>query len=272
MAGYVCTVAGGKGGVGKTTTTVNLAVALQQSGREVAVVDADLGMANVASAFGLAPETAVHDVLADEAALSEALTDGPAGVTVVAGEVSLEAFAEADPAGLGRVAATLRETFDVVLFDTGAGLSHDVAVPLGAADGVLLVSTDDDVAVDDADKTARLADRLGGNPLGLVVNRASRKTDVAGVVDGVGFDCLAVVPDDGTVGDERPVTLAAPETPAATAYRDLADLIDDFAFRGGSVADADPVVERSWFVDEEREAGDEPDDVEDGRGVFGLFG
>lgn len=276
MSGYVCTVAGGKGGVGKTTTAGNLGVALQQAGRDVAVVDADLGMANLASALDVQYDGAVHDVLAGDASVSEVLADGPAGLTVVPGDQGLEAFADADPAGLRPVVDTLRSTFDVVVVDTGAGLSHEVAVPLGLADGVLLVSTPDDVAVDDTRKTAMLAERLDGEVLGLLVNRAVRTTDVAAVTDRVGFPCLGVVPDDAGGPDEQPVVCTAPDSPSATAYRDLAEVLDGIFFRGGTVEDADPVLKPQWFVDDDADVPNdaEPEDHADGdeSGVFGLFG
>jgi septum site-determining protein MinD len=274
MAGYVCTIAGGKGGVGKTTTAVNVGAALQEAGHDVVVVDADLGMANLGSMLGIEHAETLHEVLAGDAAVSEALTDAPGGLTIIPGEQSLEAFADADPAKLRKVIKTLRNAYDVVLIDTGAGLSHEVAVPLGLADGILLVTTPDDVAVGDTVKTAQLADRIEGSVIGVVLNRVTKHTDVAEISDRLGFELLAVVPDDQQATTEEPLVLNAPDSRAASAFTQLSDSLEGLFFRGETTADMETVVEEEWFVDpEEHDADEEQEDEEDDSGgVFGLFG
>ncbi|WP_225335164.1 MinD/ParA family ATP-binding protein [Halomicrobium urmianum] len=279
MAGYVCTIAGGKGGVGKTTTAVNVGVALQEMGHDVVVVDADLGMANLGAMLGIEHGTSVHDVLASGAAVSDALTDAPGGLTIIPGEQSLDAFADADPAKLRKVIRTLRNAYDAVLIDTGAGLSHEVAVPLGLSDGVLLVTTPDDVAVGDTVKTAQLADRIddGGEVIGAVLNRVTRHTDVPAIADELGHHLLAVVPDDLEATSREPLVLNAPDSRAARAFQGLTAHLDEIFFTGADPGDLETVVEEEWFVeDDEADAAeaegsaDTGDDDESG-GVFGLF-
>ncbi|MBX0296314.1 MinD/ParA family ATP-binding protein [Haloarcula nitratireducens] len=268
MAGYVCTIAGGKGGVGKTTTAVNVGAGLQEMGYDVAVVDADLGMANLGAMLTVEPEKSLHEILAGDAAVSEALTDAPGGLTVIPGEQSLEAFADADPAKLRKVIKTLRNAYDVVLIDTGAGLSHEVAVPLGLADGIVLVTTPDDVAIGDTVKTAELADRIDGEVVGAVINRVTRHTDVADIADRFQFPLLAVVPDDPQATTDEPLVLNRPESPAADAYLRLTDALERLFFQGETAAgDIETIVDDSWFVEEAD--GDAED--EDSGGVFGLF-
>ncbi|WP_226011040.1 MinD/ParA family ATP-binding protein [Halomicrobium salinisoli] len=282
MAGYVCTIAGGKGGVGKTTTAVNVGVALQEMGHDVVVVDADLGMANLGAMLGVEHGTSVHDILASDAAVSDALADAPGGLTVIPGEQSLDAFADADPARLRKVIRTLRNAYDAVLIDTGAGLSHEVAVPLGLADGVLLVTTPDEVAVGDTVKTAQLADRIddGGEVLGAVLNRVTRHTDVPAIADELGHHLLAVVPDDLEATSREPLVLNAPDSRAAQAFQGLTDHLDEVFFMGADSGDLDTVVEEEWFVgDDEADAAeaeeaveaDDADEDDESGGVFGLF-
>ena len=269
MAGYVCTIAGGKGGVGKTTTAVNVGAVLQELGHDVVVVDADLGMANLGSMLSVEPDKSLHEILAGNAAVSEALTDAPGGLTVIPGEQSLEAFADADPAKLRKVIKTLRNAYDVVLIDTGAGLSHEVAVPLGLADGVVLVTTPDDVAVGDTVKTAELANRIDGPVTGAIINRATRHTDVADIADRLDFPLLAVIPDDPQATTDEPLVLNAPESTAAEAYRRLAELLEGVFFEGDTVDDdVDAIVDEKWFLDDEELDSDTDDDS---GGVFGLF-
>ncbi|WP_276273053.1 MinD/ParA family ATP-binding protein [Haloarcula litorea] len=273
MAGYVCTIAGGKGGVGKTTTAVNLGAGLEEMGYDVAVVDADLGMANLGAMLEVEPEKSLHEILAGDAAVSEALTDAAGGLTVIPGEQSLEAFADADPAKLRKVIKTLRNAYDVVLIDTGAGLSHEVAVPLGLADGIVLVTTPDEVAVGDTVKTAQLAEKIDGEVIGALINRVTRHTDVAGIAERFEFPLLAVVPDDTQATRHEPLVLNHAESPAADAYRRLTEALEGVFFQGETVAeDVDTIVEESWFVeDEEAAAGADEDDEESSGGMFGLF-
>jgi septum site-determining protein MinD len=273
MAGYVCTVAGGKGGVGKTTTAANVAGALADRGHDVVVVDADLGMANLGELLGVEYDRGIHGVLAGETTVQETLVDVGRGLTVLPGEQSLDAFADADPAGLRDILETLRERYDVVVVDTGSGVSHEMAVPLGLADGVVLVTTPEEVAVTDARKTADLVDRLGGTVLGAAVLRAASDTDLGEVESRLGIPVLGAVPTDPDAGDE-PVVLTDPDRPVSAAYRALAEQLSRVLFEGADPADAEVTLEDSWFegADAEATAADEDDDEDSGGRFGGLFG
>jgi septum site-determining protein MinD len=268
MAGYVCTVAGGKGGVGKTTTAVNVAATLEANGYDTAVVDADLGMANLGEMLGIEYDNSLHEILAGNATVSEGLTDAQGGVTVIPGEQSLEAFAEADPAKLRTVIKTLRSTYDVVLVDTGAGLSHETTVPLGLADGILLVTTPDDVAVADTVKTAQLAGRVDGEILGGLVCRVTRNTGVESIAEQFDFPTLGVIPVDLDATENEPLVLNTPDSEAAGAYRQLTAVLEGVFFEGTAPGDADIVFDEEWFVDEEEDVEEE----ESSGGRFSFFG
>jgi septum site-determining protein MinD len=269
MAGYVCTVAGGKGGVGKTTTAIDIAAVLEANGHDTVVVDADLGMANLGDMLGLSGDGSIHEVLAGEATVSETLTDGPGGMAVVPGEQSLEAFAEADPAKLRKVINTLESTFDVVLVDTGAGLSHETMVPLGLADGILLVTTPDDVAVSDTIKTAELAGRVDGAVVGAIITRVTRDTDIQGIAERFEFPLLGVIPADAEATRAEPLVMEAPGSDPAEAYEQLTGALEPVFFDGATGDDLERVFDEEWFRDEE----DTEDENDDGGGVFGgLFG
>lgn len=280
MSGYVCTIAGGKGGVGKTTTAINTAAVFQEEGEyEAVVVDADLGVANLGEMLGVEYDVSIHDVLAGHSTVSAALTDADSGITVLPGEQSLEAFAEADPAKLRTVLNTLQETYDLVLVDTGAGISHETTVPLGLADGVLLVTTPDEAAVGDTAKTAELANRVDGTVIGALVTRATRDTDVPAIAAQLEPPLLGVVPADVGAAGHEPLVANAPDSAAADAYRQLTGSLRTVFFEGVPGTDLDRVFDEEWFVPDE-EAGGEADegageeaDEEDGSGIFGsLFG
>ncbi|WP_246985767.1 MinD/ParA family ATP-binding protein [Halorientalis marina] len=302
MTGYVYTIAGGKGGVGKTTTAINVAVALEDAGHDVVVVDADLGMANLGAMLDIEHQPSLHQVLAGKAAVSDAITEGPGGITVVPGERNLEAFADADPAKLRKVVKALSTAYEIVLIDTGAGLSHETTVPLGLADGVLLITTANDVAIGDTVKTAQLADRIEGDVVGAVLTRANDDTNVSEVADKLDLEMLAVVPEDQDATQKEPLLINDPDSYAAEAYRRLASTMEEIyeanteggvepeqefepasADSGdsedgeaddepetpiGAGADADDTAAESESTDD-GDDGDDEDEDEDG--VFGLF-
>ncbi|MFB6184986.1 MAG: MinD/ParA family protein [Haloarculaceae archaeon] len=291
MVGYVCTVAGGKGGVGKTTTAVNVAAALEQAGYDVVVIDADLGMSNLSAMLGVDVDTSIHEILAGGRAVSDALQQAQAGITIVPGEQSLEAFADADPANLKKVVKTLRNAYDVVIVDSGAGLSHETTVPLGLADGIVVVTTPDEVAMGDAAKTRELADRLDGTVLGTLVTRVKENTDVEALESAVDVSLLATVPEDVAATVDEPLVLNSPRSPAAEAYKKFANVLESLMFKATDPETIDVVYESAWFEDdyvattdemataegpdeEETATADADDDSEatdEDDGTFGLF-
>ncbi|WP_435076324.1 MinD/ParA family ATP-binding protein [Halococcus sp. AFM35] len=257
MTGHVYALAGGKGGVGKTTSTVNLGAALRAAGHDTVVVDADLAMANLGAMVDLPSGPTLHDVLAGETPLHEALvwlpTEGPSTrsppeegpyLVAVPGSRSLDAFADADPGDLSRVLGSLAEAADFVLCDTGAGLSHESAVPLGVADGVVVVTTPDSMAIEDAGKTIDFAAHAGGTVVGAVLTHAGEETDISALAADLGVEMLAVVPETDAAGDE-PLVETAPESYAADAYERLAATLVERGDPGtGTFADSD-LVSRS---------------------------
>lgn len=223
MSAQVHAIAGGKGGVGKTTTTLNVSAALAAAGYDVVAVDVDLAMANLGQMLGIEAEDAptVHDVLGSDTTVGDAVHETEYGFDVVAGTQKLEGFANADPARLrADVVDPLREAYDVVFLDTSAGLSHEVTVPLGLADSVLLVTTADVVAIKDAAKTGKLTGRVGGTVEGVVLTRARDDEATQQIIDELGDQVLAVVPEDGHISMNAPI--ATTGSPTSEAYSELA--------------------------------------------------
>jgi septum site-determining protein MinD len=220
MRGHCYAVASGKGGVGKTTTAVNVAHELADVGHDVVVVDADLAMTNLGRVLGVDHEPTLHDVLAGEAALSEAVHT-ESEVAVVPGSADIDSFRAADPSELGGVIKRLRTAFDIVLVDTGAGVDHEAMVSCGIADDVVLVTTPDEMAVTDTEKSQSMVEKVDGAVLGVVVTRGDEST-AGDVADRLGTDLLGVVPDDPETVGAEPVVDTAPESAVAAAYEELA--------------------------------------------------
>jgi septum site-determining protein MinD len=230
MSAKVYTIASGKGGTGKSTTTVNLGTSLSLLGKKTVVIDADIGMANLGLLLGLerSPIT-LHEVLSGKAEVSEAVYEGPAGVKVVPCGISLQGFQNSDPEKLQEVMGTLSEEMDFMLFDAPAGISKDGVIPLAIADQVLLVVNPELSSMADALKTKILTEMLGGEIGGAILNRAGmERTEInkQKVSDLLGVKVLEMVPEDPNVrrsaAFKTPIVIKTPNSPAAIAFQRLA--------------------------------------------------
>lgn len=149
----VIAVTSGKGGVGKTSLSINLGVALAQRGRRVMLLDADLGLANVDVMLGLQPRWTLADVLRGQRNLGDIVLRGPAGLSVLPGAAGLVGLADLDSrqhAGLIGAFATLPEAPDILLVDTAAGVSRGVLQYAAAANEVVVVVCDEPASLTDA--------------------------------------------------------------------------------------------------------------------------
>lgn len=232
--GTVYAIASGKGGVGKTTTTVNLGTALAQSGERVAIVDADLGMANLAGFVSLSPGSAtLYDVLAGDASIEEATYRLAENIVGVPSGNELAEYAETTPDGLGEVVETLRDRVDYVLLDVGAGVSHETVLPLGLAEAVILVATPEPAAVQDVSRTIELVGRVDGSIAGILITRTHPSGDVSpqDIADKLDVPLLGTIPEDRAVRASlyagTPLVVHNPESDAAVAYRSFAERLLD---------------------------------------------
>ncbi len=230
MVAKVYTIASGKGGTGKTTTTVNLGTALALLGKKTVIIDADIGMANLGLLLGLekSPIT-LHEVLSGKAEVQEAVYEGPGGVKVVPCGISLQGFQSSDPGKLQEVMATLVDDNDFMLIDAPAGISKDGVIPLAIADKVILVVNPELSSMADALKTKVLTEMLGGEIGGAILNRAGmERTEInkQKVADLLGVDVIEMVPEDSNVrrsaAFKTPIVIKTPNSPAAVAFKRLA--------------------------------------------------
>ncbi len=236
----VIAVTGGKGGVGKTNVTLNLAMAMAQMGKRVLVLDADLGLANCDVMLGLRVERNLSHVLSGEAELDDILVTGPFGIKIVpatSGTQSMTELSPAEHAGLIRAFSELRTQFDILLVDTAAGISDMVLSFSRASQDVLVVVCDEPSSITDAYALMKILSREHSvQKFKIVANmvrslregqelfaKLSRVTDR--FLD-VTLELVATIPFDENVRKaarkQKAFVDAFPKTPASLAIKTLA--------------------------------------------------
>ncbi|HKJ94315.1 MAG TPA: MinD/ParA family protein, partial [Gammaproteobacteria bacterium] len=168
-------VTSGKGGVGKTNVSVNLATCLARQGHGVLLFDADLGLANVDVLLGLTPKRNLSNVIDGESSIEEVLMEGPAGVLIVPASSGTQRMAQLSPAehaGVIRGFSELPQEIDYLIVDTAAGISDSVVSFARASREVMVVACDEPSSITDAYALVKVLNRDHGvHRFHMVANR-----------------------------------------------------------------------------------------------------
>ena len=174
----ITAITSGKGGVGKTFLSANLATALARQGEKVLVLDADLGLANLDVVLNLFPKITLHDVFTGKNTLDQALLETSGGFSVLLAGSGMVEYSRLTPEvrdQLLNVVETVKPRFDRVLLDTGAGISDVVLFTVSLADDVLIVATPEPTSLTDAYATIKvLATTQQRVAVKLLVNQVLR--------------------------------------------------------------------------------------------------
>jgi len=236
----VIAVTSGKGGVGKSNVTINLAVTLAQTGERVMVMDADMGLANIDVLLGLSPGPNLSHVINGECSLEETIIEGPAGIKIVPASSGVAAMSDLTPAqnaGVIRSFSELTEPVDTLLIDTAAGLSDSVVSYTRAAREVIVVVCDEPASITDAYAMVKVMNRdYGVERFHVLANQAHGATQgrelynkLARVSErflDVTLDYLGCIPYDDclkkAVQKQKSVVEAFPRSQSATAFKQIA--------------------------------------------------
>jgi len=232
----IIVVTSGKGGVGKTTSTANLGMALAKLGRTVAVIDADFGLRNLDLLLGLENRivyTAV-EVISGECRLEQALVKDkrqPRLVLLPAAQNRMKDAINAEQ--MKQLVAMLAEKYDYILIDSPAGIEQGFQNAIAAAKEGVIVTTPEIAAVRDADRVVGLLEAHNVKRIHLIVNRirpamvqANDMMSVQDVREILAIPLLGVVPDDERVivstNRGEPLVLSENPSLAGTAYENIA--------------------------------------------------
>lgn len=240
----VIAITGGKGGVGKTSVSINLAVALAGIGRRVALLDADLGLANIDVLLGLNAKHNLEDVLAGRCSLRDVMLTGPGGIRIIPASSGTQHMAQLgalEHAGLIHAFSEISEQIDVLLIDTAAGISDSVINFVRAAQEALVVVCDEPSSITDAYALIKLLNRDYGLSRFRVLanmtrtaqegqNLFNKLTQVSERFLDATLQYVGSVPFDDSlrkaIQRQRSVVEMAPRSKAALAFAALADKVD----------------------------------------------
>jgi flagellar biosynthesis protein FlhG len=236
----VVAVTSGKGGVGKTNVTANLAVALAHLGRRVMVLDADVGLGNLDVLLGLTPPYSLADVLSGQRRLRDVVVPGPGGISVLpagCGFQNLTALSDHQIRELQSEMDELQDETDVLLIDTGAGIGRNVTSFATMAQDIIVVATPEPTSLTDAYALMKvLSTQYGERRFRLLVSMTRTATDGRDVYQKlslvaerflhISIDFLGSIPYDPrlteAVCQQRPLVELYPQSKAAQAFLGLA--------------------------------------------------
>ena len=236
----IITVTSGKGGVGKSSVSINLALQFRKQGKRVIIFDADFGLANIEVMFGVIPKYTLADLMFKGKELKDIITEGPNGVQFVSGGSGIARLVNLDREQVRRILYKLSELenlADVIIIDTGAGISQSVLEFAAASPEILLVTTPEPTSITDSYALLKALamnpdfDRSASKVL-LVANKVTSADESRNIYDklsavvgrflNIRLEYLGAVPQDSNITKaimkQKPVSIEYPNANASKAF------------------------------------------------------
>ncbi len=242
----VITVTSGKGGVGKTNVSVNLAINFTRQGKRVVIFDADFGLANIEIIFGVSPKYSLFDMIYNQMSITDILTDAPFGIEFISGGSGIQEMVNLSKEEYQYMIQRLNELdslADIIIIDTGAGISDTVLDFISASNEVIVVTTPEPTAVTDAYATLKSMKKreadFQNKHVNLLVNKVSSEADGLEIYNklnkvterflGIKLNNIGFLPYDRllerAVIEQKPVSILYPKSEISKGFERISDNI-----------------------------------------------
>lgn len=243
----VIAVTSGKGGVGKSSVSINLAVQFTKMGKKVIILDADFGLANIEVMFGVIPKYNLSDLMVSGREISEIITEGPEGIKFISGGSGIAKLVNPDKEQVKRLVnkmSELENMADVIIIDTGAGISPTVMEFLVASPETIIVTTPEPTSITDSYallKALSMNDNFRREDVSIkmIANRVSTESEgrnlyeklnmvVSKFLD-IDMTYLGIIPMDNNivkaVMKQKPVSIIYPASASSKHFEEIAEKI-----------------------------------------------
>lgn len=255
-------VTGGKGGVGKTNVSINLATCLSKNNHKVVLLDADLGLANVDVVLGLNPGKNLQHVIEEECDIKDILLDGPEGIKIVPASSGIKRMANLntiEQSGLISAFSSIDDQLDTMIIDTAAGINESVINFSTAAGEVVVVVCDEPASLADAYALIKVLSRdYSVNKVHLICNQVESQAhgemlfhQIMKVINkylDVSVNYLGAIPEDiylkKAVKRQLAVTSAYPRSRSSEAFRNVAKKLSSYKPKNQSSGNLEFFAER----------------------------
>lgn len=238
------TITSGKGGVGKTTSAINIGAALNYFGKDVIVLDANLTTPNVGLHLG-APMVPINlnHVLSGKANVADAIYEHESGTKIVPSSLSVKDLQKVNHNRLKEVGRKLKRISDYVIYDSAAGLGDEAIAAISSGDEMVIVTNPEIPAVTDALKTSKVIEKMGKKIRGVIITRvkgSKHEMPIENVREMLELPILGIVPEDENMHAalvmKDAIIHTHPRSKASKAYKRIAAKLAGINYK-----------EKSWF-------------------------
>lgn len=228
--GRIIAIVSGKGGVGKTTTAINLGAALNQLNKEVIIVDVNLNTPNIGIHLGapIVPVTLNH-VLKGKADIEEAIYEHSSGTKIIPSSLSVKEITKFNTKRIPQVIRELKDKADFIILDSAAGFSEEAMATLEAGDEIIVVTNPEMPSVTDSLKAVKVAREMKKEVKGIIVTRHRNEDyemSLPSIKSMLESPIIGVVPEDTSVkkalNRRDAVVHTHPKSRAAKKYNEIA--------------------------------------------------